>query len=165
MDGAPPVPSIQYGATVESQIACLWCFAISWGPEMLEPDPGGGAGYTVSTHMLNSAASYLQGEATGVAGSRNAFNSACYTAEGAFGDGYMQKCFNDFFAAWFAALDDQAETLGSVADATQQCAVLYDHSERENLGDIAAMSIPKPAPASPPPQQPSLFGQQPQQWA
>lgn len=132
---------------------------------MLEPDQGGGPGYTVSTHMLNSAASYLRGEATGVAAARDAFNSACYTAEGAFADGYVQKCFNDFFSAWFAALDDQAETLGSVADATQQCAVLYDRAERENLGDVAAMTVPKPAPANPPAQQPSLFGAQPQQLA
>jgi hypothetical protein len=116
--------------------------------------------------MLNSAASYLQGEATGVAASRDAFNSACYTANGAFGDGFMQKCFNDFFQAWFAALDDQAQTLGSAADATQQCAVIYDHAERETLGDIAAMTVPKPAkPPSPPPQAPSLFQPAPQQWA
>lgn len=125
---------------------------------MLLPDPGG-SGYTVSTHMLNSAASYLQDEATGLASARDIFNSACYGAEGAFGGGYMQKCFNEFFQAWFAALDDQAQTLGSVADATQQCAVIYDHAERETLGDIPAMSVPKPPPpASPPPQQPSLFG-------
>ncbi len=131
---------------------------------MFAPDPG--SGYTVSTHMLNSAASYLQGEATGVAAARDAFNSACYTAEGAFGDGFMQKCFNDFFQAWFAALDDQAETLGSVADATQQCAVIYDHAERETLGDVPAMTVPKPALASPPaPPAPSLFQPNPQQWA
>jgi len=117
--------------------------------------------------MLNSAASYLQGEGEGVATCRDAFNSACYTAEGSFGGGYAQKCFNDFFKAWFGALDDQAQTIGSVADATQQCAVIYDHAERETLGDIPAMSVPKPAPppASPPPAQPpSLFGSpQPQE--
>jgi hypothetical protein len=45
---------------------------------MLEPAPG--VGYAVSTHMLNSAASYLQGEATGVASSRDAFNGACFEA-------------------------------------------------------------------------------------
>jgi hypothetical protein len=115
--------------------------------------------------MLNSAALYLQGEAQGVAASRDAFNAACYTAEGAFGGGSVQKCFNEFFQAWFAALDGQAETLGSVADATQQCAVLYDHAERETLGDIAAMAVPKPTPASPPGQAPSLFVRPPQQWA
>ncbi|HTS95947.1 MAG TPA: hypothetical protein VMI33_04960 [Streptosporangiaceae bacterium] len=116
--------------------------------------------------MLNSAASYLQGEATDVAASRDAFNSACYAAEGAFGGGFMQKCFNDFFQAWFAALDDQAQTLGSVADATQQCAVIYDHAERETLGDIPAMAVPKPPPASPPQQQgPSLFGPPPREVA
>jgi hypothetical protein len=109
--------------------------------------------------MLNSAASYLQGEAEGVAMLRDAFNSACYQAENAFGGGYMQKCFNDFFQAWFTALDDQAETMGSVADATQQCAVIYDHAERTNLGNIPAMSIPKPPPPKPPAQQPpSIFG-------
>jgi hypothetical protein len=57
--------------------------------------------------------------------------------------------------------------MGSVADATQQCAVLYDHAERVNLGDIAAMSIPKPPP-SPPAQQsppPGLFGVPPRQTA
>jgi hypothetical protein len=108
--------------------------------------------------MLNSAATYLQGEAQGIASSRDAFNDACYTAEGAFGGGYMTKCFNDFFSAWFTALDDQAETLDSAADATQQCAVLYDHAERAVIADIPAMSVPKPAPApaSPPAQQPSL---------
>jgi hypothetical protein len=117
--------------------------------------------------MLNSAASYLQGEAEGVAMLRDAFNSACYQAEGALGGGYLQKCFNDFFQAWFTALDDQAETMGSVADATQQCAVLYDHAERTNLGDIAAMSIPKPPPSPPAQQQqpPGLFGVPPRQTA
>jgi hypothetical protein len=104
--------------------------------------------------MLNGAASYLQGEATGVASSRDDFNGACFTAEGSFGDGYMRRCFNDFFAAWFAALDDQAETLGSAADATQQCAVVYDHAERTILGDIPAMTVPQPASASPPAQSP-----------
>jgi hypothetical protein len=64
--------------------------------------------------------------------------------------------------------DDQAETMGSVADATQQCAVLYDHAERTNLGDIAAMSIPKPPPSPPAQQQqrpPSLSGVPSQQTA
>jgi hypothetical protein len=131
---------------------------------MLEPAPG--AGFAVSTHMLNSAASYLQGEAVGVASSRDAFNGACYTAEGSFGEAYMRKCFNDFFAAWFAALDDQAETLGSAADATQQCAVIYDHAERTVLGDIPAMTIPQPAQASPPAQSPWLItSKSNQQWA
>jgi hypothetical protein len=131
---------------------------------MLVPAPGGG-GYTVSTHMLNSAAEYLQGEAQGVASSRDAFNSACYQAEGAFADAYMKKCFNEFFTAWFTALDAEAETLGSVADCTQQCAVLYDHAERTVLGDIPAMTVHTQAPASPPPQQQgpfSIFGSKPQ---
>jgi len=135
---------------------------------MLAPDPGGGPGFTVSTHMLDSAASYLQGQAMDLAAARDAFNAACYAGESSFGGGFMQKCFNEFFQAWFAALDDQAETLGSVADCTQQCAVIYDHAERETLGDIPAMTIPKPAPpASPPAQQqaPSLFPSAQKQWA
>ena len=116
---------------------------------MLDPSPG--AGYLVSTHMLNSAATELHGDAEAVASLRDAFNSACYTAESSFGDAPMTKSFNDFFAAWFAALDDQAETLGSTADATQQCAVIYDHAERTVLADIPAMTVPAPppAPASP----------------
>lgn len=122
---------------------------------MLVPDPG--AGYTVSHHMLNSAAQYLQGQAEDVAVARDAFNAACYAAESAFGDGYAQECFNKFFAAWFAALDDQAQTMGSVADATQQCAVRYDHAERETLGDIPAMSVPRPSPVGPPAQAPWLL--------
>lgn len=103
--------------------------------------------------MLNSAASGLQGDAQGIASLRDAFNSACYGAEGAFGDGFAQRCFSEFFSAWFAALDAQAETLGSAADATQQCAVIYDHAARTVLGDIGAMTVsrPKPPPASPPP--------------
>ncbi len=123
------------------------------------------AGFAVSTHMLNSAADYLQSEATGVASSRDAFNAACYTAEGSFGDDYMRKCFNDFFAAWFGAIDDQAETLGSAADATQQCAVIYDHAERTVLGDIQAMTIPQPAQANPQAQSPWLILGNQQQWA
>lgn len=63
----------------------------------------------------------------------------------------MTKCFNEFFTAWFTALDAQAETMGSVADATQQCAVLYDDAERTVIGDIAAMPIHPPPPPSPPP--------------
>jgi hypothetical protein len=102
--------------------------------------------------MLNSAATYLHGEAMDVASLRDAFNAACYTAEGAFGNGYMTKCFNDFFSAWFTALDDQAETVDSAADATQQCAVLYDRAERSVIAAIPQMTVPQP-PASPPPQQ------------
>jgi hypothetical protein len=121
---------------------------------MLLPAGGGGVGYVVSTHMLASAATYLHSEATGVASSRDAFNAACYTAEGALGDPYITKCFNDFFSAWFTALDDQAETLDSTADATQQCAVLYDHAERTVIAAIPAMTVARPA-ASPPQQQPN----------
>jgi hypothetical protein len=113
---------------------------------MLDPSPG--AGYLVSTHMLNSAATELNGDALAIAELRDAFNSACYTAESSFGEDSLTKSFNDFFAAWFAALDDQAETLGSTADATQQCAVIYDHAERTVLADIPAMTVPTP-PAPP----------------
>lgn len=122
---------------------------------MYAPEPG--PGYMVSTHMLNSAASYLHGEAGGIGQLRDAFNSACYAATGAFGGGFAQRAFNDFFTSWFEALDAQAETLGSVSDATQQCAVIYDHAERTVLGTVPAMTIPKPAPAAPatpPPESP-----------
>ena len=135
---------------------------------MYTPDPG--PGYTVSTHMLNSAASSLEGHATGIASLRDAFDSACFEAESAFGNGFAQRGFNEFFAAWFRALDAQAETLGSAADATQQCAVIYDHAERTVLGAIPAMARPKPQPApSPPPPTLSplqvLLGQAPPQEA
>ena len=96
--------------------------------------------------MLNSAATYLEGQAEGIASSRNAFNSACYGADDSFADSYMKNCFNEFFSAWFSALDAQAETLASTADATQQCAVRYDHAEREVLASIPAMPVHKPAP-------------------
>jgi uncharacterized protein YukE len=107
---------------------------------MYAPDPE--PGYIVSTHMLNSAASSLEDQATGIASLRDAFNSACYGAESAFRNGFAQHGFNEFFTTWFAALDAQAETLGSVADATQQCAVIYDHAERTVLADIPAMARP-----------------------
>jgi uncharacterized protein YukE len=135
------------------------------GGVMQEPEPG--PGYIVSTHMLSSAASSLQGDADGIASLRDAFNSACYAAENAFGDGFAQRGFNEFFSAWFGALDAQAETLGSVADATQQCAVLYDHAERTVLGDIPAFQPPQPPPAPPSNPQPQspldlLLGAKPQ---
>jgi uncharacterized protein YukE len=118
---------------------------------MLEPAGGGGFDLVVSSHMLNSAASYLYGQAEDIASYRNDFNSACYGTEDAFGNGHATRCFNDFFTAWFGKLDAQAETLESTADATQQCAVLFDHAERRIYGAIAAMRItPPPAPASPP---------------
>jgi uncharacterized protein YukE len=120
---------------------------------MLEPAGGGGFDFVVSTHMLNSAAGYLHGEAEGIASCRNGFNSACFTAEGAFGNANAAKSFNQFFQAWFTMLDAQAETLESTADATQQCAVQFDHTERKIYGAIAAMPT-KPPPA-PPTQQPS----------
>lgn len=112
---------------------------------MQEP-PGPGPGYTVSPHMLNSAASNLNGQANAISELRDAFNSSCYSAENAFGSGSVKTSFNEFFTAWFPAFDAQAETMGSVADATQQCAVIYDHAERTVLGDIQAM------PTAPPPQ-------------
>ncbi len=88
-----------------------------------EPGPG----YTVSPHMLMSVATTLNAKAEGFASLRDAFNGACRSAVGAFGGGSAAQAFNDFFQAWFSALDAQAETMGSVADATQQCAVVYDH--------------------------------------
>lgn len=116
---------------------------------MLAPAAGGGGGgYTVSPHMLSSAASYLHGEAQGIASSRNKFNSACYTAEGAFGEASAKKGFNEFFEQWFTKLDAQAETLESTAQATQQCAVNYDHAEKKNYAAIPAMRTAPPA--SPP---------------
>lgn len=120
-------------------------------------DPGSGSGYDVSTHMLNSAAQTLNGQAIGLSELRDAFNSACYAAENSFGSGAAKGWFNEFFTAWFAALDAQAETMGSVADATQQCAVLYDHVERTVLGNIAAIPTPTPPTQTPPPLDP--FGQ------
>jgi uncharacterized protein YukE len=93
--------------------------------------------------MLNAAATYLEGRAEDIASSRNALNSACYGAEDAFADSYLKNCFNEFFTAWFSALDAQAETLASAADATQQCAVRYDHANREALASIPAMPTKK----------------------
>ena len=107
--------------------------------------------------MLNSAAQYLNDNAQSLASVRNSFNDACYPAENAFGSSPAASAFQDFFAAWFSALDAQAETMGSVADATQQCAVVYDHAERSVLGDIAAMpTAPPPKQAAPQPG--SIFG-------
>jgi hypothetical protein len=123
---------------------------------MLEP-AGGGYDFQVSSHMLSAAAGYLNGQAQGIASSRDDFNSACYTAEGAFGNAYATKGFNQFFEAWFGKLDAQAETLESTANGTQQAAVVYDHAESHVYAAIAAMPTqPPPAPASPP--QNSPFG-------
>jgi hypothetical protein len=116
---------------------------------MLEPAGGGGFDFKVSTHMLNGAAGYLHSQAQGVASSRDGFNAACYAADGAFGNGYATKCFNEFFQAWFTKLDAQAETLESTADGTQQAAALYDRAERHIYGAIPAMPTqPPPAPPS-----------------
>ena len=115
---------------------------------MLGTEPG--PGYVVSRHMLYSAAQYLNGQADSLAGVRDSFNNTCYDAEGAFGSGAAVSAFSDFFTAWFSALDAQAETLGSVADATEQCAVIYDHAERTVLGIIPAMPDTAPAAQSPP---------------
>jgi uncharacterized protein YukE len=97
--------------------------------------------------MLNTAAAYLNDQAQALASVRDSFNDACYSAGKAFGSGAAASAFNDFFEAWFSGLDGQADTMGSVADATQQCAVIYDHAERSVLGDVAAM--PTQAPAAP----------------
>ncbi|HEX3650986.1 MAG TPA: hypothetical protein VHV49_21390 [Pseudonocardiaceae bacterium] len=80
---------------------------------------------------------------------RNSFNDVCYSADKAFGSSPAASAFGEFFTAWFSAFDGQAETMGSVADATEQCAVLYDHAERTVLGSLPAMPTapaPKPAP-------------------
>lgn len=108
--------------------------------------PDAGPGYTVSTHMLNTAASYLNGKSEAFAALRDALNSSCDAAENSFGESPAKRAFNDFFEAWFSALDAQAEMMGSVADATQQCAVLYDHAERTVLGEVKAMPVPTQAP-------------------
>lgn len=106
-----------------------------------EPGPG----YTVSPHMLNSAAESLNGHAIALGTLRDAFDSSCNSAQKAFGPGPAARSFNEFFQAWFSALDAQAETMGSVADATQQCAVVYDHAERTVLGYIPAMPTAPPS--------------------
>lgn len=102
--------------------------------------------------MLNSAASNLNGQAIALSELRDGFNSSCYAAEKAFGS--AERAFNEFFTAWFSALDAQAEVMGSVADATQQCAVIYDHVERTVLGKVPAMPTKPP----PKPHKPGLFG-------
>ncbi len=120
---------------------------------MALPPPDPGPGYTVSTHMLNSAATFLNDQATSLAGLRDAFNSSCDAATKAFGASPAAQAFTEFFQAWFSALDAQAETMGSVADATQQCAVIYDHAERTAMGYIPAMPT-----APPPKQRPNIWG-------
>lgn len=107
--------------------------------------------------MLYSAARYLNDQAQSLADARNSFNDVCYAAEKAFGAGPAASAFNDFFTAWFSALDAQAETMGSVADATEQCAVVYDHAERTVLGNIPAMAT-APPPKPPPAQAPGIPG-------
>jgi hypothetical protein len=97
--------------------------------------------------MLNSAAGFLNGKATALAELRDAFDSSCEGAKKAFGSNGASRSLAEFFQAWFSAFDAQAETMGSVADATQQCAVTYDHAERTVLGYIPAM------PTAPPPRQ------------
>jgi hypothetical protein len=106
--------------------------------------------------MLYSASQYLNDQAQSLAQVRNSFNDACYSADKAFGSSPAAAAFNEFFTAWFAAFDGQAETMGSVADATEQCAVIYDHAERTVLGSIPPMPT-----AAPPttPQQGSIYGQ------
>ena len=117
--------------------------------------PGPGLGVTVSPHMLNTAASNLNGNAESLANMRDALNSSCYAAKNAFGKGPAAQALEDFFQSWFSALDAQAETMGSVADATQQCAVIYDHVDRQAMGAIQAITIaPPPSPPKAPPYDP-----------
>ena len=117
--------------------------------------PGPGLGLKVSPHMLNTAASNLNGSAESLANMRDALNSSCYAARNAFGKGPAAQALDDFFQAWFSALDAQAETMGSVADTTQQCAVIYDHVDRQAMGTILAIrTAPPPPPAKPPPYDP-----------
>jgi uncharacterized protein YukE len=110
------------------------------------PEPG--LGVAVSPHMLNTAALNLNYKAEALMNLRDAFNSSCYAAKDALGSGPASQALNDFFQSWFSALDAQAETMGSVADATQQCAVIYDHVDRQVLGFILA--VPTAPPPSPP---------------
>ena len=105
--------------------------------------------------MLNAAALNLNGKAESLANMRDALNSSCYAAKNALGTGAAARALDDFFQSWFSALDAQAETMGSVADATQQCAVLYDHVDRQVMGSIRAMTTaPPPSPPKPPPYNP-----------
>lgn len=94
--------------------------------------------------MLNTSALFLNGKAEALAELRDGFNSTCDAAKGAFGKSPAAQAFNEFFEAWFSAFDAQAETMGSVADATQQCAAVYDHAERQTIGAIPAMPTPPP---------------------
>jgi uncharacterized protein YukE len=113
----------------------------------IPPEPG--PEFKASPHMLNSAATFLNGKAEAWAELRDSFNSSCNAAKNAFGKSPASAAFSDFFQAWFSALDAQAETMWSVGDATQQCAVIYDHVDRHIAGYIAAM------PTAPPPPPPS----------
>jgi hypothetical protein len=106
--------------------------------------------------MLNTAALNLNGKAEALASLRDAFNSSCYAARGAFGTSSASEALDEFFQAWFSAFDAQAETMSSVADATQQCAVIYDHVDRQIAASIPAMptAAPPPPPSTPPPANP-----------
>jgi uncharacterized protein YukE len=122
-------------------------------PPPLEP----GLGVAVSPHMLNTVALSLSGKAEALANLRNAFNSACNASKNALGKGFASQALNEFFQAWFSAFDAQAETMSSVADATQQCAVIYDHVDRQVQASILAMpTAPPPSPPSKRPGNPFL---------
>ena len=125
---------------------CTTVCRLGLGTAVHDP-PGPGLGLTVSPHMLNAAASNLNGSAESLANMRDALNSSCYAARNAFGKGRAAQALEDFFQSWFSALDAQAETMGSVADATQQCAVIYDHVDRQVMGSIQAIrTAPPPSP-------------------
>jgi hypothetical protein len=102
--------------------------------------------------MLNQASQVLGGKAEALSSMRDALNNSCYAARNAFGRASVAQALNEFFEAWFSAFDAQAETMGSLADATQQCAVIYDHVDRQATGYIAAMQTAPPPP--PPSRQP-----------
>lgn len=103
--------------------------------------------------MLNTAAQVLNGKAEALASMRDGLNNSCFAARNAFGRSSAGQALNTFFEAWFSAFDAQAESMGSVADATQQCAVIYDHVDRQVTGYIAAMQTAPPPP--PPKKQPN----------
>jgi hypothetical protein len=104
----------------------------------------------LSTHMLYSAAQYLNDQARSLAAVRDSFNDVCYSAENTFGPSQAASAFGEFFTAWCSAFDGQAETMGSVGDATGQCAVIYDHAERTVLGALPAMPTAPPSVPQPP---------------
>jgi uncharacterized protein YukE len=100
----------------------------------------------VTPETLAAGSKELAGQSSGIAALRDDYSKALRDIPAKIG-GDVGSLLADVHDVWYIALEMMAQTTASVADATQQAAVLYEHVDRTV---IPPPPEPPPPPAPPP---------------